>query len=70
MPIIHRYLWTFYYILELICKVIENKRIRYIDFSENFINQEGAKVLGNFIRKNKTLQRLILNNNDLEDFKK
>ena len=58
------------YILELICKVIENKRIRYIDISENFINQDGAKSLGNFLRKNKTLQRLILNNNDLEDFKK
>ena len=58
------------YVLELICKVIESKRIRYIDISENFINQEGAKILGNFLRKNKTLQRLILNNNDLEDFKK
>ena len=58
------------YILELICKVIENKRIRYIDISENFINQDGAKSLGNLLRKNKTLQRLILNNNDLEDFKK
>ena len=58
------------YILELICKVIENKRIRYIDISENFINQDGAKSIGNFLRKNKTLQRLILNNNDLEDFKK
>ena len=58
------------YILDLICKVIENKRIRYIDFSENFINHEGARVLGNLLRKNKTLQRLILNNNDLEDFKK
>ena len=58
------------YILEQICKVIENKRIRYLDISENFINQEGAKVLGNFLRKNKTMQRLIINNNDLEDFKK
>ena len=58
------------YILELICKVIETKRIRYLDFSENFINHEGAKILGNFLYRNKTLQRLILNNNDLEDFKK
>ena len=56
-------------ILGLICKAIENKRIRYLDFSENFINQNGAKILGNFIQKNKTLQRLILNNNDLEDFR-
>ena len=58
------------YILELICKVIEFKRIRYLDISENFINQEGAKYIGNFLHRNKTLQRLILNNNDLEDFKK
>ena len=58
------------YILQLICKVIENKRIRFLDLSENFINQDGAQFLGEFLRRNKTLQRLILNNNDLEDFKK
>ena len=57
-------------ILESICSIIENKRIRYLDISENFINQEGAKTIGFFLSKNKTLQRLILNNNDLEDFKK
>ena len=57
-------------ILELICKVIENKRIRYLDISENFINQDGARIIGDFLRKNKTLQRLIINNNDLEEFKK
>ena len=58
------------YVLQLICKVIENKRIRYLDLSENFINQEGTQFLGEFLRRNKTLQRLILNNNDFEDFKK
>jgi hypothetical protein len=58
------------YILEQISKVIENKRIRYLDFSENFINQNGTQTLGEFLSKNKTLQRLILSNNDLEDFKK
>ena len=57
-------------ILESICSIIESKRIRYLDISENFINQEGAKTIGYFLSKNKTLQRLILNNNDLEDFKK
>ena len=57
-------------ILNLICKVIENKKIRYLDLSENFINQDGARMLGYFLSRNKTLQRLILNNNDLEDFKK
>ena len=58
------------YILDQICKVIENKRIRYLDLSENFISQDGCQNLGEFLGKNKTMQRLILNNNDLEDFRK
>ena len=58
------------YLLEEICNILEYKRIRYLDISENFINQEGAKSIGEFLKKNKTLQRLIINNNDLEDFKK
>ena len=57
-------------ILESISKVCENKRFRYLDLSENFINQDGAVLLEEFLSKNKTLQRLILNNNDLENFKK
>ena len=57
-------------ILDSIAKVCENKRFRYLDLSENFINQDGAVILGKFLTKNKTLQRLILNNNDLENFKK
>ena len=57
-------------IVNSIAKVCENKRFRYLDLSENFINQDGAAILGEFLSKNKTLQRLILNNNDLENFKK
>ena len=57
-------------ILDSIAKDAENKRFRYLDLSENFINQDGAAILGEFLSKNKTLQRLILNNNDLENFKK
>jgi len=57
-------------LLEEICNVLEYKRVRYLDISENFINKEGAKSIGEFLKKNKTLQRLIINNNDLEDFKK
>ena len=57
-------------ILNSVAKVCENKRIRYLDLSENFIDQEGAGVLGEFLNKNKTLQRLNLSNNDLENFKK
>ena len=55
--------------LNSLCKSLEYKRIRYLDISENFINYEGAKFLSEFLSKNSTLQRLILNNNDLEDFK-
>ena len=57
-------------IVDSISKVCENKRFRYLDLSENFIDQDGAAILGEFLNKNKTLQRLILNNNDLENFKK
>ena len=57
-------------IVDSIARVAENKRFRYLDLSENFINQDGAAILGEFLSKNKTLQRLILNNNDLENFKK
>ena len=57
-------------ILGLICKAIENKRIRYLDLSENFLTREAAKTLAYFLQKNKTLQRLNLSNNDLEEFKK
>ena len=57
-------------ILVSIAKVSQNKRFRYLDLSENFINEEGAEILGEFLNQNKTLQRLILNNNDLENFKK
>ena len=56
-------------ILNAILKSLENKRIRYLDLSENFINKNGAKNIGIFLQKNKTLQRLLLNNNDLEEFK-
>ena len=56
-------------VLDSICKTLEYKRIRYLDVSENFINKEGAKYLSEFLSDNTTLQRLIVNNNDLEDFK-
>ena len=57
-------------IIVSIAKVSENKRFRFLDLSENFINQDGAEILAEFLSKNKTLQKLILNNNDLENFKK
>ena len=57
-------------ILSSFIKVSENKRFRYLNLSENFIDQNGAILLGEFLSKNKTLQRLILNNNELENFKK
>ena len=57
-------------ILNSIAKVSENKRFRYLNLSDNFIDENGAIVLGEFLSKNKTLQRLILNNNDLDNFKK
>ena len=57
-------------ILNSIAKICENKRFRYLDLYENFIDQEGADSFGEFLSKNKTLQRLNLSHNDLENFKK
>lgn len=57
------------YMLESLCSALEIKRIRYLDLSENFIGEEGVKSLITFLSQNKTLQRLILNNNDLDEFK-
>ena len=57
-------------ILTSIAKVNENKRFRYLNLSDNFIDENGAVILGEFLNKNKTLLKLILNNNDLENFKK
>ena len=56
-------------IIESLSIIFEDKRIRYLNLSENYITENGAKYLSNFLYKNKTLQTLKLNNNDLRQFK-
>jgi len=55
-------------IIESLSLIFEDKRIRYINFSENYITRNGAKYLSSFLHKNKTLQTLKMNNNDLREF--
>ncbi len=55
--------------LERITESIKDKRIRLLDLSENFLTVEGMKSLQNFLKINKTLQRLYLQRNAVVQFK-
>ena len=57
------------FIIESLSLIFEDKRIRYLNLSDNYITINGAKYLSNFLFKNKTLQTLNLNNNDLREFR-
>jgi hypothetical protein len=48
---------------------LSDKRIRLLNLSRNFITIDGAKSIGDFLRNNKTLQRLILSQNNQNNFK-
>ena len=52
-----------------ILRSLSDKRIRLLNLSKNFITIDGAKSIGDFIRNNKTLQRLILSQNNQNNFK-
>ena len=56
-------------IVESLCLILEDKRIRYLNLSDNYITIRGALYISNYLKKNKTLQDLILNNNEMKDFK-
>ena len=58
------------YNLENLVDGLKNKRIRYLDLSENFLSYEGMNILSNFLKSNKTLQRLYLQRNAICQFKK
>ena len=55
--------------LEGIIESIKDKRIRLLNLSENFLTVEGMKRLSNFLKINKTLQRLYLQRNAVVQFK-
>ncbi len=48
---------------------LSDKRIRYLNLSENFLSVDGIKSLSKFLKNNKTLQRLILRRNSKSEFK-
>ena len=56
--------------LKYLTQSIKDKRIRYLDLSENFLSLEGIKVFSDFLKTNKTLQRLYLQRNGVCQFKK
>ena len=58
------------YNLENLVDGLKNKRIRYLDLSENFLSYEGMNFLSKFLKSNKTLQRLYLQRNGVCQFKK
>ena len=52
-----------------ILRSLSDKRIRLLNLGRNFITIDGAKSIADFIRNNKTLQRLILSQNNQNNFK-
>jgi len=57
------------YHLNNIMRAFADKRIRFLNFSENFITIDGVKVISEFLKNNKTLQKLNLSRNAQCQFK-
>ena len=58
------------YHLNDLMRPLYDKRIRFLNLSENFITFEGAKIISEFLKNNKTLQFLDLSRNAQCQFKK
>ena len=58
------------YNLKDMMRALFDKRIRFLNLSENFITSEGAKDISEFLKNNKTLQKLNLSRNAQCQFKK
>ena len=57
------------YHLDTIAKALINKRIRYLNLSENFLTIDGIEIIANILKYNKTLQKLNLCRNAQCQFK-
>ena len=57
------------YHLNDIMKPLSDKRIRFLNLSENFITLEGVKIISEYLENNKTLQKLNLSRNAQSQFK-
>ena len=56
------------YHLNGIFRALTDKRIRFLNLSENFITLEGVKLIANFLKNNKTIKRLNLSRNSQREF--
>jgi len=57
------------YALSNIMRSLTNKRIRYLNLSENFITLDGIESISNYLEYNKTLQKINLCRNAQGQFK-
>jgi hypothetical protein len=57
------------YHLNDLLRPLADKRIRFLNLSENFLTYEGAKIISDFLKNNKTLQILNLSRNAQCQFK-
>lgn len=57
------------YHLNQITRALTNKRIRYLDLSENFFTVDGIEIIANYLKHNKTIQKLNLCRNAQCQFK-
>ena len=48
---------------------LTDKRIRFLDLSENFLSLEGIKIVSSYLKINKTLKKLNLSRNSKTEFK-
>ena len=58
------------YHLNDIMRPLSDKRIRFLNLSENFITLDGVKIISEYLANNKTLQKLNLSRNAQSQFKK
>ena len=57
------------YHLSPITRALTNKRIRYLNLSENFLTIDGIEIIASYLKHNKTLQKLNLCRNAQCQFK-
>ena len=55
--------------LNSLMRALSDKRIRFLNISENFFTLEGIKIIASFLKNNKTLQKLNLCRNSQTEFK-
>ena len=55
--------------LSSLTRALVNKRIRFLNLSENFITFDGVEIIASFLKNNKTLQKLNLSRNGQNLFK-